>query len=66
LTTEWAYFNHAYYCQAWPEHVLAVTGHGGPFPSAVGRETICGIQFHPEKSQTVGLHILRNFVERVD
>ena len=60
----WAYFNHAYYCQAWPEHVLATTDYGGYFPSIVGRGQIYGIQFHPEKSQEVGLHILRNFVQR--
>jgi len=62
----WAYFNHAYYCQARPEHTLAVTDYGGPFPSVVGRGQIYGVQFHPEKSQEVGLHILRNFVERVE
>jgi glutamine amidotransferase len=61
-----AYFNHAYHCQAQPEHVLAVTDYGGHFVSAVGRENVYGIQFHPEKSQDVGLHILRNFVERVE
>ena len=61
----WAYFNHAYYCQGRPEHTLAVTDYGGPFPSAVSRGKIYGIQFHPEKSQQVGLHILENFVERV-
>jgi glutamine amidotransferase len=61
----WAYFNHAYYCQARPEHVLATTDYGGPFPSVVHKGQAYGIQFHPEKSQAVGLHILRNFVERV-
>jgi glutamine amidotransferase len=61
----WAYFNHAYYCQARPEHVLATTDYGGPFPSVVHKGQAYGIQFHPEKSQEVGLHILRNFVERV-
>jgi glutamine amidotransferase len=61
----WAYFNHAYYCQARPTHTLAVTDYGGYFPSVVGQGQIYGIQFHPEKSQDVGLHILRNFVERV-
>jgi glutamine amidotransferase len=61
----WAYFNHAYYGQARPEHTLAVTDYGGHFPSVVGRGRVYGIQFHPEKSQDVGLHILRNFVERV-
>ena len=65
LRQAWTYFNHAYYCQALPEHVLAVTGYGGPFPSIVGRGPVFGIQFHPEKSQEVGLHILKNFVERV-
>jgi len=61
----WVYFNHAYYGQARPEHVLAVTDYGGPFPSVVGRGNVYGIQFHPEKSQHVGLHILRNFVEGI-
>jgi glutamine amidotransferase len=62
----WAYFNHAYYCQAQPEHILAVTDYGGPFSSVVSVGRVHGIQFHPEKSQTVGLRILRNFVERVE
>jgi glutamine amidotransferase len=61
-----AYFNHAYHCRARPEHVLATTDYGGPFASAVAHEHVFGIQFHPEKSQHVGLHILRNFVERVE
>ena len=61
----WVYFNHAYYCQAHPQHTLAITDYGEPFPSVIGRGKIYGIQFHPEKSQEVGLHILRNFVERV-
>jgi len=61
----WAYFNHAYYCQTEPEFTLAVTDYGGPFPSMVGRSRVWGIQFHPEKSQRVGLHILKNFVEAI-
>ncbi|MCX7682146.1 MAG: imidazole glycerol phosphate synthase subunit HisH [Anaerolineae bacterium] len=65
----WVYFNHAYCCQAQPSHTLAVTEYGGRFPSVVGLEEgtrwVCGIQFHPEKSQEVGLRILRNFVEFV-
>ncbi len=61
----WAYFNHAYYCEPREEHVLAATDYGGPFASVVGRGRIYGVQFHPEKSQQVGLRILRNFVERV-
>lgn len=61
----WAYFNHAYYCDAASEDVVATTDYGGAFASVVGREQIYGVQFHPEKSQDVGLRILRNFVERV-
>jgi glutamine amidotransferase len=62
----WVYFNHAYYCHARLEHTLAFTDYGGPFPSVVGQGSVYGIQFHPEKSQEVGLHILQNFVERVE
>jgi glutamine amidotransferase len=65
LPGAWAYFNHAYFCRARPEHILAVTDYGGPFPSIVSRGPIYGVQFHPEKSQEVGLHILRNFVEHI-
>jgi glutamine amidotransferase len=61
----WAYFNHAYYGQASMEDTLAVTDYGGLFPSLVGRGPVYGIQWHPEKSQQVGLQILKNFWERV-
>jgi len=61
----WTYFNHGYFCQAAVADTLAVTDYGGPFPCVVGRGELYGVQFHPEKSQQVGLHILRNFVERV-
>lgn len=60
----YAYFNHSYYCQAQPADTLAVTDYGGAYPSIVGRGRVYGIQFHPEKSQQVGLSLLRNFVER--
>jgi glutamine amidotransferase len=59
----WVYFNHAYYVQAAPEHTLAITDYGGPFPSVVGQGAVVGVQFHPEKSQRMGLRILGNFVE---
>ena len=58
----WAYFNHGYICMASPEHILATTDYGGPFACVVGKDNVLGIQFHPEKSQHVGLHIMRNFV----
>lgn len=59
----YAYFNHSYYCAARPEDTLAVTDYGGLYPSVVGRGRVYGIQFHPEKSQHVGLLLLKNFVE---
>ncbi len=64
LAAPWVYFNHGYYCQALPEHTLAVTDYGGPYPCIVGYDNVYGIQFHPEKSQAAGLQILRNFVEK--
>jgi glutamine amidotransferase len=60
----YAYFNHGYYCAARPEDTLAITDYGGAYPSVVGRGRVYGIQFHPEKSQRVGLLLLKNFVER--
>lgn len=62
---DYAYFNHSYYCQpADPDHQLAATDYGLRYASVVGRGKVFGVQFHPEKSQAVGLLILRNFVER--
>lgn len=56
------FFVHSYYCQpTQPHEVIAETRYGRPFASIVGRENIFGIQFHPEKSQKVGLQILHNF-----
>ena len=60
----YTYFNHGYYCAAQPEDTLATTEYGGEYPSIVGCGRVYGIQFHPEKSQHVGLLLLRNFVER--
>ena len=61
---DYFYFNHGYYCL--PEDandVLTMTDYGVRFASSVERENIIGVQFHPEKSQQRGLHILKNFVE---
>ena len=57
------YFVHSYYVK--PEDkgvVLTTTDYGIKFVSAVARNNIYGLQFHPEKSQVVGLKILKNFV----
>lgn len=61
----YAYFNHSYYCEpANREDILASSEYGVRYASVVGRGRMYGVQFHPEKSQAVGLQILRNFVER--
>ncbi len=60
----YAYFLHSYYVEAAnPDDVLADTDYGLSFASVVGRGNIFGIQPHPEKSQQIGLRILRNFLE---
>ncbi|MDQ4421053.1 imidazole glycerol phosphate synthase subunit HisH [Sphingobium sp. DEHP117] len=59
-----AYFLHSYHFAATdPAHVLATTDHGGPIVAAVGRDTIVGVQYHPEKSQSYGLSFLSRFLE---
>ncbi len=58
-----AYFLHSYHFAASdPAHVLATSEHGGPIVAAVGRDTIIGVQFHPEKSQSYGLSFLSRFL----
>ena len=60
----YVYFNHSYYCQAGdPTDVIAEVDYGIRYACAVRRENVFGVQFHPEKSQAVGLQILKNFVE---
>ncbi|HEY4164156.1 MAG TPA: imidazole glycerol phosphate synthase subunit HisH [Dongiaceae bacterium] len=58
-----AYFVHSYHFVAARESdVLARIDYGGPVTAAVGRGNLVGVQFHPEKSQTVGLRLLENFL----
>ena len=61
----YAYFNHTYYCA--PENandLLAATEYGINYASVVQRKNLYGVQFHPEKSQLIGLRLLANFIER--
>jgi glutamine amidotransferase len=56
------YFVHSFYGSPDSEDdEIAVTDHYGRFTSAVQRENVYGVQFHPEKSQKYGLLLLRNF-----
>jgi glutamine amidotransferase len=56
------YFVHSYYCEPEArEVVLGETEYGARYASVVARDALCGVQFHPEKSQAAGLRLLRNF-----
>ena len=59
------YFVHSYYCDAPDEVVIASSDYGREFPAIVGRGAVLGLQFHPEKSQAVGLRLAANFVRHV-
>lgn len=59
----YVYFVHSYYCVAEnSEDVIATVTYGDSFTVAVQRENIFGVQFHPEKSQGIGLALLANFL----
>lgn len=56
------YFVHSYYCEPVQKSVVAgETEYGVNYASVVAHKNICGVQFHPEKSQDAGLRLLRNF-----
>ncbi|MDH6231328.1 glutamine amidotransferase [Mesorhizobium soli] len=58
-----AYFVHSYHLAARnPEHVLAEADYGGPITAAVAKDNVAGTQFHPEKSQALGLALIANFL----
>lgn len=61
----YAYFNHGYYCEPSDENnILAKTEYEVEYTSVVKMDNLYGVQYHPEKSQNVGLTILRNFVNQ--
>lgn len=58
------YFAHSYYCK--PENnkvVLAATSYGGRFASSLHKDNVWAVQFHPEKSQELGLKVFSNFLK---
>lgn len=58
------YFVHSFFPQPEDKSIVATqTDYGAPFASSIWRDNVFATQFHPEKSQTVGLRLLRNFVE---
>ena len=58
------YFTHSFVLDPRDERdVIAWTDHGGPIVAAVAKDNVAGFQFHPEKSQSVGLRLLGDFLE---
>jgi len=60
----YVYFNHSYYCA--PKNnmdVIAHTEYDITYASAIQKDSLYGVQFHPEKSQGIGLRIIKNFLE---
>lgn len=62
-TGDHAYFVHSYhFVTERPQDVLATVEYGGPVAAIIGRDNLLGVQFHPEKSQLVGLSLLASFL----
>ncbi|MBB1249451.1 imidazole glycerol phosphate synthase subunit HisH [Rhizobium sp. G21] len=58
-----AYFVHSYHLAAErADDVVSTTDYGGPMTAFVARDNMAGAQFHPEKSQTLGLRLIENFL----
>jgi len=64
LDESYFYFVHSYYCEADNQKIIySTTDYGSAFPSSIWKDNLFGVQFHPEKSSTSGLKILKNFGE---
>ena len=63
-TNDHFYFVHSYEFKAFSENeVVATTDHAKQIVAAIAKDNIVGLQFHPEKSQTQGLKIIKNFIK---
>lgn len=59
-----AYFVHSYhFIPENPTHILATTNYGGEITAMIARDNMVGTQFHPEKSQSLGLKLISNFLQ---
>ncbi len=66
IGSDYMYFVHSYYVQPHDEKVvLATVDYGVEVPAVIGKDNVFATQFHPEKSGSIGLEILKNFLERV-
>ena len=59
------YFVHSYFCEPTDrDAAIGTTEYGASFVSTVAQKNVYGVQFHPEKSQSAGLRLLRNFTNQ--
>jgi imidazole glycerol-phosphate synthase subunit HisH len=58
-----AYFVHSYHFTCAPANLVATVDYGGDVTAMVARDNIVGTQFHPEKSQALGLRLIANFLQ---
>ncbi len=65
LNGRYVYFVHSYFAETDSAYISAVTKHSRAVPALIQRENVYGAQFHPEKSDEVGLKILQGFKEVV-
>ncbi len=64
---DYVYFVHSYYLQSdYDEVEIATADYYGTVPAIVGKGTVIGMQFHPEKSGELGMHLLRNYLRLVE
>jgi len=65
LKNQQVYYVHSFYCAPEnPEYIQGVCSYGEfPFASAIGRDNMIGVQFHPEKSQRAGMALLEAFLK---
>lgn len=58
------YFDHSYHFRCDAKYIAATCDYGMDVIAAVQKDNICGVQFHPEKSQTIGLKLFRSFLNQ--
>jgi glutamine amidotransferase len=59
----YAYFNHSYYCLLNEKNFsITYVNHGKPIPAIIIKDQLIGVQFHPEKSKTVGENVIKYFI----
>lgn len=63
---DYVYFVHSYFAECDNKNIIATADYGIPITAAVQKDNVLGCQFHPEKSGTVGLSILKAFCEMGD